>query len=295
MDRSALGTVAIVGVGLIGGSIGMSLRASGLAKRIVGIGRDQGNLNLACDLGAIDFGTTDLARGVAEADVIAICTPVTRIAHDVIEAAKLAPRSVLITDAGSTKRTIVEAAEADPRACATFVGGHPIAGSERKGVNYSQHDLFRGKICVLTPTSQTPADRLERAHEFWKSLGCVTTDLDPVAHDEALAMTSHLPHVISAALAATVPPPLLPVAGGAYRDGTRVAGSDPTLWVGILRENRAAVLRALEQFETELQLARRALEADDDSALMTWWIEAKERRTAFEDGRHKLSDLRLEI
>ena len=89
MDRPALGTVAIIGVGLIGGSIGMSLRASGLARRLVGVGRDQGNLNLACDLGAIDFGTTDLAKGIAEADVIAICTPVTRIAHDVIEAAKL--------------------------------------------------------------------------------------------------------------------------------------------------------------------------------------------------------------
>jgi prephenate dehydrogenase len=282
-------------VGLIGGSIGMSLRASGMAKRLVGIGRDQKALNLACDLGAIDEGTTDLARGVAEAEVVAICTPVTRIAHDVIEAAKSAPKRVLITDAGSTKRTIVEAVEADSRARATFVGGHPIAGSERKGVSYAQSDLFHGKICVLTPTDQTPPDRLERAHGFWKALGCVTTDLDPLAHDEALALTSHLPHVISAALASTVPPPLLPVAGGAYRDGTRVAGSDPALWVGILCENRAAVLRALEQFESELQICRKALEADDDTALTKWWNEAKERRAAFEDGRHKIADLRFEI
>ena len=295
MERAAFGTVAIVGVGLIGGSIGMSLRASGLAKKLIGIGRDQKNLNLACDLGAIDYGTINLAQGVAEADVIAICTPVTRIAHDVIEAAGLAPNQVLIIDAGSTKRNIVDMVEADPRACATFVGGHPIAGSERKGVNYAQRDLFHHKICVLTPTKHTPLDRLERAHAFWKSLGCITTDLDPTAHDEALAMTSHLPHVISAALAATVPPPLLPVAGGAYRDGARVAGSDPTLWVGILRENRAAVLRALDQFETELELARNALEASDDLALLAWWNEAKDRRTAFEDGRHKITDLRFEI
>lgn len=273
----------------------MSLRATGLARRVIGIGRDQGNLNLACDLGAIDTATTDFSRGVADADVIAICTPVTRIAHDVIEAAKHAPKHVLITDAGSTKRSIVDAIEANSRAAETFVGAHPIAGSERKGVSYALPDLFRNKMCVLTPTTGTPQDRLERAHGFWKALGCVTTELDPTLHDEALAMTSHLPHFVAAALAATVPPPLLPVAGGAYRDMTRVAGSDPTLWVGIFRENRAAVLRALEQFESSLSEARRALEDQDDSALLSWWTEAKDRRAAFEEGRHKISDLRFDV
>lgn len=279
-----LGTVAIVGVGLIGGSIGLALRDRGLASRVIGVGRDPANLAEAVRLGAIDVGTVELRQGVAEADVAVVCTPVSLIARDVREAARLGRDDLLVTDAGSTKRGIVAEVEDDPRARSAFVGGHPIAGSERKGAAHARADLFDGRVCVLTPTDRTPADRLDRARRFWSGLGCRIVEIDPPTHDDALALTSHLPHAVAAALAATVPEAILPLAAGAYRDGTRVAGSDPALWAGILLANRDPVLRAIDRYNLQLTQLRRALEQKDEKAMLTWWAEAKAHRLAFEGG-----------
>jgi prephenate dehydrogenase len=277
-----LGTVAIVGVGLIGGSIGLALRAKGLAERVVGIGRNPLLLDVALRRGAIDEGATDPARGVAGAEVAVVCTPVARIAADVRIAAEHGPGSILVTDAGSTKRRIVEAVERDARSRAVFVAGHPIAGSERTGVRHARNNMFEGRVCVLTPTARTPADRLDRARDFWSRLGCRIVETGPAAHDEALASTSHLPHAVAAALAASVPVEALALAGGAYRDGTRVAGSDAALWAGIFRENRAPLLQALARFQDQLAHFRHALQADDEDALRAWWDAAKARRSRFE-------------
>ena len=147
MER--LGTVAIVGVGLIGGSIGLALRARGRCDRVIGIGRSEERLAEAVRLGAIDEGTTALARGVAEAHVVVVCTPVTRIAGDVRNAAALGPEDVLITDAGSTKQRIVESVESDRRARAVFVGAHPIAGSERQGVAHATSSTHKAKMAAF--------------------------------------------------------------------------------------------------------------------------------------------------
>jgi prephenate dehydrogenase len=279
-----LETVAIVGVGLIGGSIGLALRARSLAGRVVGIGRNPEGLAEALRLGAIDAAATDLAEGVAGADVVVVCTPVPLIAEAVRAAAGHGPAHLLVTDAGSTKRTIVEAVERDPRACGAFVGGHPIAGSERKGASFADGNLFEGRACVVTPTPRTPPDRLARARDFWASLGCRVVALDPIAHDEALALTSHLPHVVAACLAATVPEEILGLAAGAYRDGTRVAGSDAALWSGIFLENQGPLLRALDRYEGRLAALRTRLEAGDEAALRVWWDEARTRRRRFEGG-----------
>ena len=156
-------TVAILGVGLIGGSIGMALRTRGLAAEVVGIGRDPGSLDEAERLGAVNRSTTDLCEGVGSAEVVVVCTPVNRVAEDVQRCAEAAGPDVLITDAGSSKRQIVEAVERQPAAASVFVGAHPLAGSERRGAAHARADLFEGRVCVLTPTSRTPADRLRRA------------------------------------------------------------------------------------------------------------------------------------
>jgi prephenate dehydrogenase len=277
-----LGTVAIIGVGLIGGSIGLALRARGLAARVIGVGRDEARLAEGVQLGAIDAATTDARRGVAEAEVVVVCTPVSRIADDVRTAAESGPEGVLITDAGSTKRGIVEAVERHTRARATFVGGHPIAGSERKGVEHADPGLFEGRPCVLTPTAQTPPDRLRQARGFWARLGCRVLETDPATHDEILALTSHLPHAVAAALAATVPVEALEMAAGAYRDGTRVAGSDAALWAAIFRENRGPVLHALTAFQDQLDTLKNALSSDDENAMRRWWDDAKARRARFD-------------
>ena len=280
LDR--LGTVAIVGVGLIGGSIGLALRELGMAERVMGIGRREANLAEAVQIGAIDAATTDLASGIAEADVVVICTPVTEIANAARIAAEHGPEGVLVTDAGSTKLRIVEAVERDPSAARVFVGSHPIAGSERKGVAHARSDLFEGRSCVLTPTARTPEDRLQRARSFWVRLGCRVIELSPAEHDEVLALTSHVPHAVAAALAATVPAEALPMAAGAYRDGTRVAGSDAALWAGIFRENKGPTLQALARFQEQIGAFRRAMEEDDHGWILDWWHSARGRRSLYE-------------
>jgi prephenate dehydrogenase len=281
LDR--FGSVAIIGVGLIGGSVGLALRRRGLADEVVGIGRHEARLAEASRLGAIDMAATDLATGVERADVVVICTPVSRIARDVAEAAAHAPEGALLTDAGSTKRRIVEEVERDARAARAFVAAHPIAGSERQGAAYGRADLFENRACVLTPTPRTSPDRLARARAFWSALGCRLIEMGPGAHDDALARTSHLPHAVAAALAAAVPPDALALAAGAYRDGTRVAGADAALWAAIFLANRAPVLHALDEFQTQLAAFRAALDASDAAALQRWWETARAQRARFDD------------
>ena len=277
-----LRTVAIIGVGLIGGSIGLALRSRKLASEVVGVGRDASRLDEAVLLGTIDRGTTDLSAGVADAAVVVVCTPVDRVAEDVRRAAETAPAGVLVTDAGSAKRQIVEAVERHARGGSVFVGAHPVAGSERRGAAHARANLFDGQPCVLTPTPRTRADRLRRARDFWSALGCRLLEMGPAEHDEILAYTSHLPHALAAALAATVPVEWLPLAGGAYRDGTRIAAADTGIWTAIFRENRGPLLKALDSLQERLAGFKYALMTDDEEAIRRWWEQAKQRRDVFE-------------
>ncbi|WP_206352390.1 prephenate dehydrogenase [Tautonia rosea] len=276
------GSVTIVGVGLIGGSIGLALRSRGLATRVIGLGRDRERLDEAERLGTIDEGTTELQRAVDQADIVVVCTPTDRIAEDVRTIATASRSQVLITDAGSTKRRIVEAVERDDRARSLFVGAHPLAGSERRGAIASRADLFEGRVCALTPTNRTPPDLLRLAESFWSSIGCRTVKLDPDLHDQALARTSHLPHIVAAALALSVPAEQLSLAAGAYRDGTRVAASDADLWVAIFLENPEHLQSALEDFQGSLDRFRLALRQGDREQLRSLWMEAKTLRSQFD-------------
>jgi prephenate dehydrogenase len=164
------GTAVIIGVGLIGGSIGLALRAKRLASHVIGVGRNPLSLDQAVRLGAVDRGTTDLESAVADADLVVVCTPVNRVAVDVLRVAEAAPADVLITDVGSSKRQIVEAIERHPRSAAAFVGAHPLAGSERRGASHARADLFDGRVCVVTPTPRTPLDRTRETLALWISL-----------------------------------------------------------------------------------------------------------------------------
>jgi prephenate dehydrogenase len=274
--------VAIVGVGLIGGSIGLALRSRRAAAEVIGVGRDTGSLAEAMERGAIDRATTDLQDGLEASDVVVVCTPVNRVVEDVRRCAEATGPDVLITDAGSSKRQIVEVLERQPRCATVFVGAHPIAGSERRGVTHARADLFDGRPCVLTPTSRTPGDRLRRARQFWASIGCRVLEMGPAEHDEVLAYTSHLPHALAAALAATVPVDWLPLAAGAYRDGTRVSAADTGLWAAIFRDNRGPLLKALDSLRERLASFQYALMTDDEEAIRHWWDEARLRRAVFE-------------
>jgi prephenate dehydrogenase len=275
------GTAVIIGVGLIGGSIGMALRSRRLASHVIGVGRNAASLEQAVQSGALDRATIELESAAADADLIVVCTPVNRIAADVLRAALAAPADVLITDVGSSKRQIVEAVERNARSAATFVGAHPIAGSERRGAAHAGPDLFEGRVCIITPTPRTPLDRTRETLALWTALGCRVVEMSPAEHDEILAYTSHLPHAVAAALAGSVPAEWLPLAAGAYRDGTRVAAADTELWAAIFRENRGPMLKALGTLQDCLDAFKYALMTDDEEAIRSWWNQARDRRSLF--------------
>jgi len=275
-----LGTVAIVGVGLIGGSIGLALRRRGLADRVIGIGRRQDSLRVARRVGAVTNTTIDLDKGVAEAELVVVCTPVGRIVEHVRQAAEHCPEGALLTDAGSTKRTIVAALDDGlPRGC-RFLGSHPLAGSEKSGPGHANAELFEGRVAIITPTRNTRAEDFDLIEEFWKGLGSVVIQMSAEEHDRALAMTSHLPHAAAAALAATVPERFFRFSGTGMLDATRLAAGDPQLWKQILLLNRDNVLEALEQYGAKLTALHAALRDGNEEAIENLLAAAKKTRDA---------------
>lgn len=252
--------LAIVGVGLLGGSVAKAARAGGLARRLVGIGRDAGRLRPALEDGTLDAITTDLAGGVRAADFVLLAAPVMAIEGLLEEVSRAAPTGAVVTDVGSTKCSIVRAAErlfaGRPPA---FVGSHPLAGSEQSGYRVARVDLFRGATVVVTPTEATELAALKRTTEFWEALGARVASLDPETHDRTVAAISHLPHLVACALvdaACRVEPAALELAAGGFRDTTRIAAGDPEMWTEIFLANRdplAASLAAFRQVLADLE------------------------------------------
>ena len=196
-----LDTVAVVGPGLIGGSIGLALRKHDLADKVIGIGRKQMSLRIARRVGAVTNTTIDLAKGVADAELVIVCTPVGQIVDDVLKVAEHCPPGTLITDVGGAKGPIVAALDENmPRDC-RFLGGHPLAGSEKAGAANASADLFDGRVALITPTLNTRAEDYDLIEEFWEALGSVVIKMTAEEHDQALALTSHLPHLAASALA----------------------------------------------------------------------------------------------
>jgi prephenate dehydrogenase len=281
--------VAIVGVGLIGGSIGLALRERRLAAEVIGVGRRAASLEKAMAYGTIDRGTTNLVEGVAEADWVVVATPVDGVVDAVLSVAAASSRAA-ITDAGSTKAEICRTLRKNPAWADTpanlrgrFVGSHPIAGDHRTGPEHARGDLFEGRTVVVTPEEATPPGLVLRAQEFWESLGSTVELLSPEEHDRALAATSHLPHAVAAALAAATPEEWLRLAGTGWSDTTRIAASDPSLWTQIFGQNRAAVVDALRRFEHTLTALTDAIAINDPAAMTAQLQEAKRIRDALGD------------
>jgi prephenate dehydrogenase len=276
-------TVAIVGVGLIGGSIGLALRRKKLAGEVVGIGRRRKSLAAAQRFGCISRSTTSVARGVKGASLVVVCTPVEQIPQFVAEAARHAP-GALLTDVGSTKSALVAQTEQllgeQSPGPLPFVGSHPIAGSEKSGADGARADLYVGRTVVVTPTPASDGAVAKEIERFWQSLGAETVRMSPADHDAALARTSHLPHVVASALAAATPADLLPLAATGWSDTTRIAAGNEELWRQILLANRGPTLNALAEFETVIDRLKRALETGDGRLLAEILAEGKRRRDA---------------
>jgi prephenate dehydrogenase len=272
--------ITIVGVGLIGGSVGLAAKARGVAKRVVGVGRDGKNLAKAAELGAIDAHTTDLAEAVRGANLVVVCTPVDRIAETILRAAPHCRPGAIFTDGGSTKGNIVAELAGRVPPHVAYVPAHPLAGSEKTGAANGRADLFVNRVTILTPTADTDPAALDAVEGFWRALGSRVVRMTPDEHDRALATTSHLPHAVAAGLAGVTPADWLTLTAGGFRDTTRIAGGDPALWAAIFRANRDAVLAAVDQFSGRLAEFRTMLEAGDGAGLVRWLAEAKQVRDA---------------
>ena len=273
--------VTIVGVGLIGGSVGLALRDRKLAGRVIGVGRSAKSLTEAKRLGAVTETTADLAKAVASADVVVVTTGVAAIPGmlDAVDAA--VQPGTLLTDAGSTKASIVAAWEKHRRTRrGRFVGAHPIAGSHRRGPAAASADLFTGRVTVVTPGRATPAADVEETGAFWAALGATVFTMSPAEHDRLLAATSHAPHLLAAALAAATPAEARQFTAGGWRDTTRIAAGDPDLWADILLDNAAAVAKALSRIAGATEKMLTALEKGDRRKLVSLLHAAKEVRDA---------------
>lgn len=277
--REVLKGIAIVGVGLIGGSVGLAARSKSLAKRVVGIGRSHDKLVEAVKLGAVDEFATDLSA-VVDCDLVVVCTPVGRIVEDVCTCGKYLRPGALIVDAGSTKGALVEQLSRAPLENADFVGCHPLAGSQKSGATAARADLFENRLTIVTPLPDTPATAVKRAFAFWQSLGSRVVEMDPVEHDRILAMTSHLPHLLASAMAMSTPKEWLDFTAGGWRDQTRIAAGEPHNWTQIFLANRTMLLESLTAVQQNITALRQAIEAHDAVATEKLLIKGKEHRDA---------------
>lgn len=273
-------SLTIVGVGLIGGSIGKVVRQRALCRNVIGVGRDPTSLQAAIANGAIDSFTLDLAEGARNADFIVVCTPVDKIAFHVLQAAKVCKAGTIITDAGSTKANIVRDVEGRLPQGVRFVGSHPLAGSEKRGPENASAELFERRITVITRTQRTDPVAFEQVSAFWQAIGCDVRVLDPESHDRALALTSHLPHLVAASLTGIIPASVRPFAASGFRDTTRIASGDPALWAAIFRENALAMTAALQQYSEQVDRFRRAILDDDEATLIELLSTGKRVRDA---------------
>src|SRR5687767_5629913 len=226
MQPNRFSRLSILGVGLLGGSIGLAVQSVLKSCKIVGYGHRRSTLETALKSGVVNEVYDDPAQAVRGADLVVLCTPV-RTFPDLLRAiaADLEP-GALVTDVGSTKRSVVESAEQILPTGVRFVGSHPMAGSEKRGVEFARADLFQGARCITTPTPRTHPDALEQAEAFWRMLGMQITRLSPAEHDRLVCDISHLPHAVAAALVSMQDEEALALAGRGFMDTTRVAGGD---------------------------------------------------------------------
>ena len=268
-------TATIVGVGLLGGSLGLALRARGLARHVVGVGRRQSSLDRALALGAVDEATLDVCVGVAEAELVVLATPVGAMVELARAAADTLPRGAVMTDVGSTKAQLVRELEDVAGERFRYVGSHPMAGSEKRGVDEAVPGLFDGALCFVTPTPRTDPRALAAVTELWQALGTRVRHLDPVEHDRLLAFASHLPHLAAAALVNALPAEALACGGAGLRDTTRVASGDPRMWADVCLQNREMILDALARFEQQTHTLHRILADGAEAELLAWLGSAK--------------------
>lgn len=247
--------VAIIGIGLLGGSVGLALKANRLCGTVLGVGRSRTSIEAGLRIGAIDRALEEPAEAALEADLIVVCTPVGSVPGIMAEVEDAFDDDCIITDVGSTKLEIAVALEQLPRAGSRFVGSHPLAGSEKKGVRHASADLFEGTTVFITPTEATDPAVEEVVQELWENLGSEVVSLDPRTHDRVVARTSHLPHIAAALLVANLralDEEHGEYVGKGFLDMTRIASSDPEMWADICVSNPHEIREAIVDLRNDL-------------------------------------------
>lgn len=274
----AFSHISIIGVGLLGGSIGLALRAAGVKCQLTGYGHRRETLDKALEYGVVDHVSQDLSEAVQQADLVILCTPVGLFRGLLKEMGPALAKGAVLTDVGSTKRSVVEAARELLPETVQFVGSHPMAGSEKRGVEYARADLFHNATCIVTPTCQTSPSHAREIESFWQKLGMRTVRLSPEEHDAYVADISHLPHVLAGALVLMQSYEALPLAGKGFLDTTRIASGDALMWRDILLDNRDNVKASLKRFEKEIANLRKLLSSSRSEALVSWLAAGANRR-----------------
>jgi prephenate dehydrogenase len=266
--------IAIIGVGLLGGSIGLAVKRRRLAREVAGFVRRPESLKDCEKAGAVDYATTDLLAAVSDADLVILCTPLSQMRSRVAEMLPALKRGAMVTDVGSVKAGVVRELESlVQKSGAHFVGSHPMAGAEKTGARAARADLFENAVCVVTPAKKSNAAAVRKVEEFWKSLGARTLRMAPEQHDALVSRSSHLPHIVAAALANLVLAPARPefqsaLCANGFRDTTRIASGSPEMWRDIILANRENLRVVLDDFVRELQKVQALLRVQRVRALL---------------------------
>lgn len=279
--------VTLVGVGLLGGSLGLALRRHKLAREIAGYVRREASIRECARKGVVDYATTDLLAAVSGADLVVLCTPIIQMKPLVARMLPALKRGAIVTDVGSVKESVVrELEQLTAKAGAHFVGSHPMAGTEKSGVLAARPNLFECAVCVITPTSGSNRTAVNKTRRLWKSVGCRVLHLSPSEHDAMASRASHLPHIVAATLATTVldrksPPAQSALCATGFRDTTRIASGSPEMWRDIALTNRREIGRALKEFVRQLGNFQRALDRNDAQSISRFFATAKQRRDSW--------------
>ena len=284
--KTAFEHIAIIGLGLIGGSLAHAVRRKKLVRKITGYGRNPARLQKACALGLVDDYSVEFDKGLKGADLVVIGTPVRVIAQ---QARQIIPQllpGTVITDVGSVKGHVVHEIEPLVGSDVFFVGGHPIAGTENSGFEAAMPDLFEERICVLTPTDHTNSQAYERLQRFWQQVGSRVVSMDVQTHDMIFAAISHLPHMVAFSLVNAIVAledfeknNILQYSAGGFKDFTRIAASDPVMWRDIALMNRDNILRSLDFFQQALDVLREAVRREDAERIEDFFCKSRDARS----------------
>lgn len=295
-DTAIFDRVTFIGIGLIGSSLARVIKREGLANHITVTTRRQETLDSAIELGLCDTGTLDMAEAVKDADLVMICTPMGTYADIAQKIASSLKHGAVISDVGSVKEPIFETLAPALPDHVHLVPGHPIAGTEHSGPESGFPELFEGRWTVLTPASDVDADTTARVEELWKRCGAMVEIMDAKHHDQVLAITSHLPHLIAYTIVGTatdlgddLQKEIIQFSASGFRDFTRIAASDPTMWRDIFLTNREAVLEVLGRFDEDLTELKRAIRRGDGDTLFDHFSRTRAiRRGVIDAGQQTL-------